>query len=119
MQRPHVLALVLSLAASVAAPLLAQRASPAVYDAARTVRLEGAVTKVEWATPHTFVFVNAKDAAGAVVNWAVRVGSPDDLERSGWTPGMLRAGDVVVVEGSPGNRREPAGCGALGRAQGG
>jgi hypothetical protein len=101
MQRPHVLTFILSLAASVATPLLAQRASPAVYDAARTVRLEGAVTKIDWATPHTWVFVNAKDAAGAVVNWAVRVGSPEDLERSGWAPGTLRTGEVVVVEGSP------------------
>ena len=100
MQRPHFLALGLSLAASVAAPLLAQRTPPAVYDASRTVRIEGPVTKVEWATPHTFVFVNARNAAGAVLNWAVRVGSPEQLERGGWTPGTLRVGDVVVVVGA-------------------
>ena len=101
MQRPLVLALGLSLTASVAAPMFAQRASPAVYDASRTVRIEGPVTKVEWATPHTFVFVNARNAAGAVLNWAVRAGSPEELERGGWTPGTLRVGDVVVVVGAP------------------
>ena len=70
MRRLYLLALVLSVVASAAAPLLAQRAALAVYDPARTVRLEGAVTKVEWATPHTFIFINAKDAAGSVANWA-------------------------------------------------
>jgi len=101
MPRLHLLALGLSVVASVAAPLLAQRAAPGVYDPARAVRVEGAVTKVEWATPHTFVFVNARDAAGSVVNWAIRVGSPEDLERAGWKPSTLRIGDVVVVEGAP------------------
>ena len=88
-------------AATAAAPLLAQRAAPAVYDPARSVRLEGVVTKVEMSTPHAFIFVNARDTAGAVVNWAVRVGSPEDLERSGVRRGALRAGDAVVVEGAP------------------
>jgi hypothetical protein len=107
MRRLLVLAVGLSLAVNLAAPLFAQRASPAVYDPARVVRFEGTVTKVEWATPHTFVFVNARNAAGAVVNWAVRVGSPEELERAGWTLATVRAGDVVVVEGAQATGASP------------
>jgi hypothetical protein len=101
MRRPHLLALGLLVVAGAAAPLVAQRSAAPVYDSARTVRLEGPVTKVEWATPYTFVFVNAKDAGGSTVNWAVRVGSPEELERAGWKSGTLRIGEVVIVEGAP------------------
>ena len=88
-------------AATAAAPLLAQRTAPAVYDSTRAVRIEGVVTKVEMAAPHAFLFVNARDTGGAMVNWAVRVGSPEDLERAGLRRGALRVGDVVVAEGAP------------------
>ena len=101
MRRLHLVVLGLSMAATAVAPLLAQRVAPAVYDSARAVRIEGVVTKVEMATPHAFIFVNARDTGGTVVNWAVRVGTPEDLERSGVRRGALRAGDVVVVEGAP------------------
>jgi hypothetical protein len=97
----YLLALGVSFATGSAASLLAQRTAPPVYDAARTVRLEGAVTKIEWATPYTFVFVNAREPGGSMANWAVRVGGPDDLERTGWKPGTVRIGDIVVAEGAP------------------
>jgi hypothetical protein len=47
------------------------------------------------------VFVNVRDAGGAVSNWAVEVGNPLDLESDGWKPDSVKIGDVVTVEGIP------------------
>ena len=58
--------------------------SSATYDSSRQVKLSGVVTKVEWANPHAFFFVNVKDAAGTITNWALEFGNPLDLEKDGW-----------------------------------
>jgi hypothetical protein len=75
--------------------------SSATYDSSRQVKLTGIVTKIEWANPHAFFFVNVKDAAGTVSNWALEFGNPLDLEKDGWTRNSLHIGDTVNVEGIP------------------
>jgi hypothetical protein len=86
-----------------AVPLVGQRPSPPTYDLQRTVRLEGPVTRVDWVTPHAFIYINASGAAGAATNWAIRVAGPQRLERGGWQQSTLRVGDIVVVEAAPAN----------------
>ncbi|MBZ5632567.1 MAG: hypothetical protein LAO55_05495 [Acidobacteriia bacterium] len=82
-----------------AATVFAQ--SSATYDSSRTIKLTGVVIKVEWANPHAFFFVNVRDAAGTITNWALEFGNPLDLEKDGWTRNSLRIGDSVNVEGIP------------------
>jgi uncharacterized protein DUF6152 len=89
------LALVILLGAAVSA----QRSS--VYDSERQVRLEGAVTRVEWVNPRAFLFIDVRDASGVVANWAVEFGNPIELERNKWTRQSVRIGDLVTVEGVP------------------
>jgi hypothetical protein len=79
--------------------LSAQRS--AIYDTERQVRLEGAVTRVEWVNPSAFVFIDVRDGSGVIANWAVEVGNPIELERHKWTRRSLRIGDLVTVDGSP------------------
>jgi hypothetical protein len=79
--------------------LSAQRS--AVYDRERQVRLEGAVTRIEWINPSAFLFIDVRDASGVVANWAVEIGNPIDLERGKWTRQSLRIGDVITVDGVP------------------
>jgi hypothetical protein len=97
------LALVVVVIAS-AAPS-AQRS--ATYDSERQVRLEGAVTRIEWVNPRAFLFIDVRDPSGVVANWAVEVGNPIDLERSQWTRQSVRIGDVVTVDGVPARGPNP------------
>jgi Family of unknown function (DUF6152) len=85
----------------VLAGVVASAQRSAVYDAERQVRLEGAVTRIEWVNPRAFLFIDVRDASGIVANWAVEFGNPIDLERSKWTRQSLKIGDVVTVEGVP------------------
>jgi hypothetical protein len=83
---------------AVTASAYAQSGSSATYDNSRPVKFSGAVTRIEWVNPHAFIFVNVKDAAGTIVNWAVEIGNPLDLEQDGWKPAALRIGDIVNID---------------------
>ena len=91
--------LVSSVVAS-AGTVLAHHSFAAQYDRDKPVTLKGTVTKVEWANPHIYFYVDVKDASGRVVNWAIEGGTPNSLRRSGWGKESLKVGDMVTVNGS-------------------
>jgi Family of unknown function (DUF6152) len=90
-------ALMLSAFVLSAAPLLAHHNIPAMYDARKPVPLNGTVTAVLWRNPHVFVFVDAKDEAGNVVNWKVEWLGGLQLSREGFHRDSLRAGDAISM----------------------
>ena len=71
----------------------------AQFDPKKPITITGAVTKVEWANPHIYFYVDAKDTAGPPVNWAVEMGNSLALIRLGWTRNDMKVGDVVTVDG--------------------
>jgi uncharacterized protein DUF6152 len=93
--------LVLVVLIAAGAVVQAQLPGAAVYDDWRRVTVQGAVTRVEWANPRAYVFVDVRESGGAVSNWAVEIGNPLDLEERGWTRTAVRIGDVVSAEGVP------------------
>jgi len=73
----------------------------AEFDASKSFKMTGLVTKIEWQNPHTFFYIDVTDAeTGNVTNWAMEMGSPNGLMRQGWTRNTLKIGDIVAVEGS-------------------
>lgn len=88
-------------------PLAAHHSFTATYDEARRVTLEGTVTRVAWANPHAYFFLDVEDSAGAVVNWALEFGDIVDLESGGWSAETLGSGDRVRVEGVPARGTAP------------
>jgi hypothetical protein len=56
---------------------------------------------VEWTNPHVWFWVNVKDEeSGRLVNWGCEMGSPNALQRTGWTAVTLKVGMVVSLTGS-------------------
>ena len=82
------------------APLPAHHAFSAEYDSKKSVELKGIVTKVEWMNPHVYFYLDVKDDSGNITNWALEMGPPNGLERSGWTRNTMKVGDEVIVEGT-------------------
>jgi hypothetical protein len=82
-----------------AAPVFAHHSFAAEYDSNKSVTLDGIVTKVEWMNPHARFYVDVKDHAGNVVCWELEMGSPNVLQREGWTRNSMKSGDHVIVTG--------------------
>ena len=68
------------------------------FDPDAALTLNGIVTYVDWRNPHTHVFMNVSDG-DEVLNWAVELESPIDLEANGWSQATVLPGDAITVSG--------------------
>lgn len=80
--------------------VIAHHSFAAEFDAMKPLTLKGIVTKIEWANPHTYFYIDVTGADGNVVNWGLEMGSPNGLMRAGWTRNTMHVGDEVTVEGA-------------------
>src|SRR3954452_17219221 len=101
MKRAHATFLVITLVAAATSVASAQKPYVATYDATRSVRLQGPITRIEWVNPRAFLFIDVKDATGTVTNWAVEFGNPLELESRGWKKTSVALGEIVRVDGIP------------------
>lgn len=94
-------ALLSTLVIALALPLAghAHHSFAAVFDDNRPVDLDGSVTKLEWANPHIWVYVDVADTQGNVTHWQCEGGTPNSLRRLGWTRETLGQGDRIHIEG--------------------
>ena len=99
--RAYFAVLLALLALATAVPSPAHHGFTAEFDGSKPIELKGVVTKVDWANPHVYFFVDVKDDTGKVVNWGCETASPGSLHRQGWTQTSLKVGDQVVVDGYP------------------
>jgi Family of unknown function (DUF6152) len=73
----------------------------APFDMNASITLTGVVKEFQWANPHVWIQVMVTDKSGTAVEWSIEGTSPAGLNRKGWKPGSLKAGDQVVIEGHP------------------
>lgn len=98
MKLKHVM-IAAGLAAAAAQPVSAHHSFAAEFDANKPVTLKGTVTKLEWANPHIWVYLDVKDDQGALQHWQCEGGPPNTLTRNGWTKDSLKFGDQVIIDG--------------------
>jgi hypothetical protein len=77
----------------------AHHAFSAEFDALKPVEVKGVVTKAEWVNPHSWVYVDVKEADGTVSNWGFEFGAPFSLKQKGLTKTVLPSGTEVVING--------------------
>ena len=80
-------------------PLRAHHSFAAIFDDSKPVKLQGAVTKLEWMNPHVWFYIDVKGENGAVTKWQCEGGNPNTLLRQGWTRDTLKIGTLVDIEG--------------------
>lgn len=78
----------------------AHHAFAAEFDGNKPVKFPDAtVTKVMLINPHSWIYVDVKQADGKVENWAIEAGSPNILMRRGITKDTVKVGQKIVVDG--------------------
>ena len=63
------------------------------------ITVKGYVTKIEWTSPHAYMYLDVEAEDGQWSSWAFEMGAPPVLQRRGWTPRSVEIGDEVEVEG--------------------
>src|SRR5689334_7872294 len=92
-----------------AAPGSAHHAFSAEFDAKQPVEIKGVVTKTKWVNPHSWIYLDVKDADGNVTNWGFEFGSPSSLQRLGLTKQVLPVGTEIVIKGYHARTNQPYG----------
>src|ERR1700676_1948162 len=82
-----------------AVPMLAHHSFSAEFDGSKAVTLEGVVTRLDWANPHVYFFIDVKDGNGGIANWGCETSGPNQLIRQGWRRDSMKVGDKVTVRG--------------------
>ena len=78
---------------------LAHHSFAAEFDANQPITVSGAVNKMDWVNPHSWIYVDVKDADGNVVTWRFEMGPPNALLRMGWRKDSIPPGTPVKIEG--------------------
>ena len=60
---------------------------------------QGTVAKFDWMNPHTYLYLDMKDATGRTEHWAFEFYDISKLTRAGLAKDSLKAGDSVTVFG--------------------
>ena len=80
-------------------PIAAHHSFAAQFDRDKPITLKGAVTRMEWANPHVYFYMDVANARGVAENWAIEGQAPSVLYRAGFRKDSAKYGDVVTVEG--------------------
>ena len=105
-------ALALLLCPIIATDLMAHH-SVALYDTDHLTTLDGVVTRVEWTSPHVFVYFEAMEADGTTAEWSMELDPPVLLRRYGWSKDTVSVGDKINCTGAPAKSGAKAMRGAI------
>lgn len=75
--------------------------SDAGYDHDTIVAFEAEVVRYVFRNPHITIFVVTETESGERVEWELETGSTPIMIRSGWSAGLMTAGDTVRVRAHP------------------
>ncbi len=81
--------------------LSAHHSFQAEYDQTKPLTLVGKLTKVLIENPHGWIYLDAKNAQGKVVNWALEIPAPNVVTRNGFDRNiyqtLVETGEEVTV----------------------
>ena len=99
MRRAGYAALALVLSFGGGAPLLAHHSFAAHYDMQKSITVQGTLVEVKLSNPHSWFYLDVKDANGKIARWAFEAGTPGGMIRNGYKAKELPPGTVVTITG--------------------
>src|SRR5207249_11711480 len=62
-------------------PAMAHHSFAATFDSEQPVTVKGVLTQIRLENPHSWFFIEAKDASGNAEKWAFEAGTPSGIDR--------------------------------------
>ena len=88
-------------AAVIVTATLSAHHSPAAFDMASQITIQGTISRLDWSNPHVYIYVNGPSASGKPVEWMIETDPVPILSRSGWRRELLAVGAPVTVRARP------------------
>ena len=101
MKRAGYAVLSLVLMFGVGAPLSAHHSFAAHYDMSKPITIEGSIVEVRLSNPHSWFYLDVKEADGRLSKWAFEAGTPSGMIRNGYKASELPPGTAVTITGFP------------------
>ena len=101
MKRAGYAVLSLVLMFGVGAPLSAHHSFAAHYDQSKPITVVGSLVEVRLSNPHSWFYLDVKEADGKVTRWAFEAGTPGGMIRNGYKASELPPGTQVTITGFP------------------
>jgi hypothetical protein len=67
----------------------------------RIAAVTGTVTRVDWRSPHTTIFIETKEPDGQTAEWRIETTPTSWLTSEGWTKDSLKPGDQATADIHP------------------
>jgi hypothetical protein len=61
--------------------------------------VQGTIVQIRLENPHSWFFIDVKDASGKVERWAFEAGTPSGMVRNGFKPNIIKKGVEVTIKG--------------------
>jgi hypothetical protein len=87
------------LALAAATTATAHHSFSAAFDLTKPVTVKGTIALIRLENPHSWFFLDVKDASGKVERWAFEAGTPSGMIRNGFKPGIIKQGVEVTIKG--------------------
>lgn len=71
----------------------------AAFDLTKPVTVQGTIVQVRLENPHSWFFLDVKDANGKVERWAFEAGTPSGMVRNGFKRDLIKKGVEVTIRG--------------------
>ena len=99
MKNSRMAGLLALVAAGAVGQVEAHHSFAAVYDMNKSVTVHGVIATVRLTNPHSWFYVDVKNEAGQVEQWAFEAGTPSGMIRNGYKPSVIKAGAEVTISG--------------------
>jgi hypothetical protein len=73
----------------------------ALFDATKSVRLQGTVAKFEWTNPHSWIFLNVPNSQNVAEEWIIELPAAGVLATEGWNKDFVKTGEKIIVRIKP------------------
>ena len=93
--------LILTLLGAAGTPSSAHHSFAAAYDTTKSITIQGAIVQVRLTNPHSWFFLDVKEADGKLTRWSFEAGTPSGMIRGGYKASELAPGTIVTIRGAP------------------